>query len=197
MTPSCCAAPKASRCSPGRSSPHRAGLCGPPVRSAQSPARRRPCRAARGSRRHPWPTPATCISRAPGRRPFARSGDGRAPLGPMLREAVVGEFLHAAGVPTTRALAVLSTGERIAPRQGVTPEPGAILVRVAASHLRVGTFEYAAWNLGPTRCAGSSTMPSSATTLRPRPPLDSARGGDERPGRAARAVDAAWGSCTA
>ncbi|MGO1982220.1 MAG: protein adenylyltransferase SelO [Brachybacterium alimentarium] len=86
--------------------------------------------------------------------PFARSGDGRAPLGPMLREAVVGEFLHAAGVPTTRALAVLSTGERIAPRQGVTPEPGAVLVRVAASHLRVGTFEYAAWNLGPDAVRG-------------------------------------------
>lgn len=83
-----------------------------------------------------------------GRTPFARGGDGKAPLGPMLREAVIGEWLHAAGVPTTRALAVLSTGEQIAPRQGVTPEPGALLVRVAASHLRVGTFEYATWHLG-------------------------------------------------
>ena len=82
-----------------------------------------------------------------GRTPFARGGDGKAPLGPMLREAVIGEWLHATGVPTTRALAVLSTGERIAPRQGVTPEPGALLVRVAASHLRVGTFEYATWHL--------------------------------------------------
>jgi len=84
-----------------------------------------------------------------GRTPFARGGDGKAPLGPMLREAVIGEWLHAVGVPTTRALAVLTTGERIAPRQGVTPEPGALLVRVAASHLRVGTFEYAAWHLDP------------------------------------------------
>ncbi|MGP9843574.1 protein adenylyltransferase SelO [Brachybacterium sp. 107] len=83
-----------------------------------------------------------------GATPFARAGDGKAPLGPMLREAVVGESLHALGVPTTRALAVLGTGEQIAPRQGVTPEPGAILVRAAASHLRVGTFEYAAWHLG-------------------------------------------------
>ncbi|MDN6399026.1 MAG: YdiU family protein [Brachybacterium sp.] len=82
-----------------------------------------------------------------GRTPFARAGDGKAPLGPMLREAGVGEWLHATGVPTTRALAVLSTGEQIAPRQGVTPEPGALLVRVAASHLRVGTFEYATWHL--------------------------------------------------
>lgn len=84
-----------------------------------------------------------------GRTPFARGGDGRAPLGPMLREAVIGRWLHACGVPTTRALAVLTTGERIAPRQGVTDEPGALLVRVAASHLRVGTAEYAAWHLGP------------------------------------------------
>jgi uncharacterized protein YdiU (UPF0061 family) len=84
-----------------------------------------------------------------GRTPFARGGDGKAPLGPMLREAVIGAWLHACGVPTTRALAVLTTGERIAPRQGVTEEPGAMLVRVAASHLRVGTFEYAAWHLDP------------------------------------------------
>ncbi|AXK46577.1 protein adenylyltransferase SelO family protein [Brachybacterium saurashtrense] len=84
-----------------------------------------------------------------GRTPFARGGDGKAPLGPMLREAVIGEWLHACGVPTTRALAVLTTGEQIAPRQGVTPEPGALLVRVAASHLRVGTAEYAAWHHDP------------------------------------------------
>lgn len=84
-----------------------------------------------------------------GRTPFARGGDGKAPLGPMLREAVIGEWLHALGTPTTRALAVLTTGEQIAPRRGVTPEPGALLVRAAASHLRVGTFEYAAWHLDP------------------------------------------------
>lgn len=84
-----------------------------------------------------------------GRTPFARAGDGKAPLGPMLREAVIGESLHALGIPTTRALAVVSTGERIRPRQGITPEPGAMLTRVASSHLRVGTFEYAAWHLGP------------------------------------------------
>jgi len=84
-----------------------------------------------------------------GRTPFARGGDGKAPLGPMLREAVIGRWLHACGVPTTRALAVLTTGERIAPRQGVTDEPGALLVRVASSHLRVGTFEHAAWHQGP------------------------------------------------
>lgn len=82
-----------------------------------------------------------------GRTPFSRPGsDGKAPLGPMLRELVIGEALHALGVPTTRALAVIGTGERIRPRRGVTPEPGAILVRCAASHLRVGTLEFAAWH---------------------------------------------------
>ncbi len=77
-----------------------------------------------------------------GRTPFARGGDGRATLGPMLREYLIAEALHALGVPTTRSLAVVTTGETVA-RTG--PEPGAILTRVATSHLRVGTFEYARW----------------------------------------------------
>lgn len=81
-----------------------------------------------------------------GRTPFARGGDGKAPLGPMLREAVIGRWLHAIGVPSARILAVLRTGEEIAPRQGMQPEVGAMAVRVAASHLRVGTFQYAAWH---------------------------------------------------
>lgn len=76
-----------------------------------------------------------------GRTPFARGGDGKAAVGPMLREYVVSEAMHALGIPTTRALAVIATGERIARD---TPLPGAVLVRVAASHLRVGTFQYAA-----------------------------------------------------
>jgi uncharacterized protein YdiU (UPF0061 family) len=75
-----------------------------------------------------------------GRTPFARGGDGKATIGPMLREFVIAEAMQALGVPTTRALAVLTTGEDIM-REG--PEPGAVLTRVAASHLRVGTFEYA------------------------------------------------------
>ncbi len=73
--------------------------------------------------------------------PFSRRGDGRAALGPMLREYIISEALHALGIPTTRSLAVVSTGE-IVYRQ--TPLPGAVLTRVAASHIRVGTFEYAA-----------------------------------------------------
>lgn len=76
-----------------------------------------------------------------GRTPFARGGDGKAVLGPMLREYVVGEVMHGLGIPTTRALAVVTTGERIARE---TMLPGAVLTRVASSHLRVGTFEYAA-----------------------------------------------------
>lgn len=71
--------------------------------------------------------------------PFSRGGDGRAPLGPVLREYIVAEAMHALGIPTTRALAALATGERVV-RQRL--EPGGVLVRVAASHLRVGTFEY-------------------------------------------------------
>lgn len=76
-----------------------------------------------------------------GRTPFARGGDGRAAVGPMLREHVVGEAMHALGIPTTRALAVVATGDTVARE---TALPGAVLVRVAASHLRVGSFEYAA-----------------------------------------------------
>ena len=76
-----------------------------------------------------------------GRTPFARGGDGKAAVGPMLREYVIGEAMHALGIPTTRALAVVATGDRV---RRETSLPGAVLVRVAASHLRVGTFQYAA-----------------------------------------------------
>ena len=75
-----------------------------------------------------------------GRTPFSRGGDGKATVGPMLREFLMAEAMHALGVPTGRALAVVTTGEQIF-RQ--SPEPGAVLTRVAAGHLRVGTFEYA------------------------------------------------------
>jgi uncharacterized protein YdiU (UPF0061 family) len=81
-----------------------------------------------------------------GRTPFARGGDGLAPLGPMLREYVMGEAMHALGIPTTRALAVVATGADVARE---TMLPGAVLVRVAASHVRVGTFQYAAVHGGP------------------------------------------------
>src|SRR5215218_10276421 len=75
-----------------------------------------------------------------GRTPFARGADGKAAVGPMLREYVIGEAMHALGIPTTRALAVVATGEDVV-RETVLP--GAVLTRVAASHLRVGTFQYA------------------------------------------------------
>ncbi|NHU84833.1 YdiU family protein [Kocuria sp. JC486] len=78
-----------------------------------------------------------------GHTPFSRGGDGKAPLGPMLREYLVGEAMHALGIPTTRGLAVVATGERIQ-RQQPDAEPAAILTRVASSHLRVGTFQFAA-----------------------------------------------------
>ena len=81
-----------------------------------------------------------------GRTPFARGGDGRAAVGPMLREYVVSEAMHALGIPTTRALAVVATGEDV---RRETVLPGAVLARVAASHIRVGTFEYAAARRDP------------------------------------------------
>ena len=74
-----------------------------------------------------------------GRTPYSRMGDGRAWLGPVLREYIVSEAMAALGVPTTRALAALTTGETVVREQ---PLPGALLVRVAASHIRVGTFQY-------------------------------------------------------
>jgi serine/tyrosine/threonine adenylyltransferase len=74
-----------------------------------------------------------------GRTPFSRGGDGKAAVGPMLREVLVGEAMHALGIPTTRALAVAATGETV---QRDKPLPGAVLARVAGSHLRVGTFQY-------------------------------------------------------
>ena len=76
-----------------------------------------------------------------GATPFSRGGDGKAALGPMLREHLVSEAMHALGIPTTRALAVVATGEPVV-REVLLP--GAILVRVASSHLRVGSFQYAA-----------------------------------------------------
>lgn len=74
-----------------------------------------------------------------GRTPFSRMGDGRAWLGPVLREYVVSEAMHALGIPTTRSLAALTTGERVLRER---PLPGGVLVRVARSHVRVGTFQY-------------------------------------------------------
>ncbi|MFS0553808.1 protein adenylyltransferase SelO [Brevibacillus sp. 179-C9.3 HS] len=76
-----------------------------------------------------------------GRTPYSRGGDGRAALGPMLREYIISEAMHGLGIPTTRSLAVVTTGESIYRESAL---PGAILTRVAASHIRVGTFQFAA-----------------------------------------------------
>lgn len=76
-----------------------------------------------------------------GRTPYSRGGDGRAALGPMLREYIISEAMHGLRIPTTRSLAVVTTGEMIHRETELT---GAILTRVASSHLRVGTFQYAA-----------------------------------------------------
>ena len=71
--------------------------------------------------------------------PFSRAGDGRAALGPVLREYLIGEAMHALGIPTTRALAAVVTGEPVYRERAL---PGAVLTRVAASHVRVGTFQF-------------------------------------------------------
>jgi len=75
-----------------------------------------------------------------GKTPYSRNGDGRAALGPMLREYIISEAMHSLGIPTTRSLAVVKTGETV---MRETPLQGAILTRVASSHIRVGTFQYA------------------------------------------------------
>lgn len=79
--------------------------------------------------------------KGPGRTPYSRGGDGRAALGPMLREYIISEAMHGLGIPTSRSLAVVKTGEPVY-RENVLP--GAVLTRVASSHLRVGTFQYIA-----------------------------------------------------
>ena len=76
-----------------------------------------------------------------GKTPYSRGGDGRAALGPMLREYIISEAMHSLGIPTTRSLAVVTTGETVYRDKELT---GAILTRIARSHIRVGTFEFAA-----------------------------------------------------
>ncbi len=83
-----------------------------------------------------------------GRTPFSRGGDGKAAVGPMLREVLLGEAMHALGIASTRALAVVATGEPVYREQVL---PGAVLTRVAASHIRVGTFEYVAARQEPAQ----------------------------------------------
>lgn len=92
-----------------------------------------------------------------GRTPFSRNGDGRAWLGPVLREYILSEAMHALGIPTTRSLAVVATGE---PVFRETPLPGAVLTRVAHSHVRVGTFEYfhARQDVDALRCLADYVM---------------------------------------
>ncbi|AXI00610.1 YdiU family protein [Sporosarcina sp. PTS2304] len=105
-----------------------------------------------------------------GRTPYSRGGDGRAALGPMLREYMISEAMHGLGIPTTRSLAVTVTGEPVLRETALT---GAVLTRVAASHLRVGTFQYAAAreNIEELRELADYTinrhMPSAATEKHP------------------------------
>lgn len=97
-----------------------------------------------------------------GRTPYSRGGDGRAALGPMLREYIVSEAMHGLKIPTTRSLAVVTTGEKVVRE---TMYEGAILTRVARSHLRVGTFQYA-YHLG-TDCDVEALVHYAIETLYP------------------------------
>ncbi len=107
---------------------------------------------------HITPTGSRCDLqfKGSGRTPFSRRGDGRAALGPMLREYLISEAMHGLGIPTTRSLAVVGTGDWV---YREVPEPGAVLTRVAASHLRVGSFQYAAGISRPsTQAEGESPV---------------------------------------
>jgi uncharacterized protein YdiU (UPF0061 family) len=126
-----------------------------------------------------------------GRTPFSRGGDGRAALGPVLREYLVSEAMAALGVPTTRALAAITTGEPVVRE---TMLPGALVVRVAASHVRVGTFQYFAVreDIEALQLLADHVIarhyPAAAQAKRP---VSSApRCGDCRAGRARRALAA-------
>ena len=103
-----------------------------------------------------------------GRTPFSRNGDGRAALGPVLREYLISEAMHALGIPTTRALAAVTTGERV---YREAPLPGAILTRVAASHVRVGTFQYfaARGDVDAVRCLADYVIDRHYPDVKPAP----------------------------
>ena len=97
--------------------------------------------------------------------PFSRRGDGRAALGPVLREYIISEAMHALGIPTTRSLAAVTTGE---PVYRETALPGAVLTRVASSHIRVGTFQFFA-------ARGDVEARAAARRPRDRAPLSARR----------------------
>ena len=202
---------------PGRGARRRC-RCAESARRGRRPRRQRHGRTARRPWRRPTPaissaatrrasaTGGRCCSarcststvrrrdlhlKGSGRTPFARGGDGKAAVGPMLREYVIGEAMHALGIPTTRALAVVATGDEVARE---TMLPGAVLVRVAASHLRVGTFQYAARNGDlelVRRLADYAIARHHPHALdAPNPYLAFLRGRRRGPGSADRALDA-------
>ncbi len=96
-----------------------------------------------------WKTPGGAIVdiqlKGAGQTPYSRGGDGRSPVGPVVREYLLSEAMHALGVPTTRALAAIATGDKVYRNSA---EPGAVLTRVASSHLRVGSLQYFAMTQG-------------------------------------------------
>ncbi len=126
-----------------------------------------------------------------GRTPYSRGGDGRAAVGPMLREVLIGEAMHALGVPTTRALAVAATGEWVYRDERL---PGAVLTRVAASHLRVGTFQFfaARGEVDRVRQLLDHAVARHDATLLPLPEAERAAGLLEHVARRQAALIARW-----
>ncbi len=107
--------------------------------------------------------------KGPGQTPYSRRGDGRAALGPMLREFIISEAMHHVGIPTSRSLAVVSTGEPVYRERVLS---GAVLTRVAASHVRVGTFQWAAAH----RDHAASTVLADYTRRRHYPEIEDGAG---------------------
>ena len=128
-----------------------------------------------------------------GRTSFSRGGDGKAAVGPVLREYLISEAMHALGIPTTRALAGVATGERIVRGEEL---PGAVLTRVAASHIRIGTFQFFA----ARRRSGEGTTARrlqlraalSGTSRLGQPLPRVPHGSPRRSGATDRALDARW-----
>jgi uncharacterized protein YdiU (UPF0061 family) len=132
-----------------------------------------------------------------GRTRYSRGGDGRAALGPMLREYIVSEGMHALGIPTSRSLAVATTGELVLRN---APLAGAVLTRVAASHIRVGTFQFAAAVEDDRLLPALLDTRSRDTIRRPRRrPIQRSRSSRGSSSVRQRSWPAGcwWGSCTA
>ena len=175
----------------GRLGADRTGLCRPPVRQLRAAARRWPRRPAGRGRGPPTAGGATSSSRAPGRRRSRGAATGARRWGRCCANIIVSEAMAALGIPTTRSLAAVTTGEPVIRE---TALPGAVLTRVASSHIRVGTFQFFAAR-GDVEALAPARRPRHRSALPGRRRRAAAlsravRARDRAPGRARRAMDA-------